>query len=195
MRLAIIIISLWVSSSDYDWTLVRSENNIEIYQRKVPSEKIYQYKAKANIVTSVDSLYHFFLDFDGYHRWIPNCVESKKILSNSQLQFVYYSRYDLPWPFSDRDAYSHIIIKQENNKYYITSQPYTAAQKRLPGVIRVNEYYEEYLVQPVNDSLVTLKMSGRYNPGGYIPAWLANKFIKYGPYDVIQSIRREMKNE
>ena len=186
-----IIFILISSSSLQDWEPVRNEEYIKVYKQTSDESRIHEYKAEAVINTSIDSLYLFFLDFDNYHTWIPSCTKSKLLLSNSDTAFVYYARYDLPWPFTDRDAYSLITIKKNKDVIEVVSIPYvTENTENQKGIVRVKEYEENYRLERLADDKVIFYMQGRYNPGGYIPAWLANKFIKYGPFDVIKSIQK-----
>lgn len=186
------IISFFLAGSNLqDWELVRNDDNIKVYQQSNEQSRIHEYKAEATINTPIDSLFRFFLNFDNYHTWIPSCIESRLLLSNSDTAFVYYARYDLPWPFADRDAYSLITIKKEQEAIEVVSSPYcTNDNTQYKGVIRVQDYKENYRLEQISDSEVKFYMQGRYNPGGFIPAWLANKFIKYGPFDVIKSIQK-----
>ena len=189
-----IVFVLFASSSLQNWDLVRDEDNIIVYQQISEETRIHEYKAEAVINTPIDSLYKFFLDFDNYHCWIPSCIESKLMLSNSDTAFVYYARYDLPWPFADRDAFSLITIKRTNNFIEVVSKPYVTNEEAIyKGIVRVKEYKEHYRLERISNNEVKFHMQGMYNPGGYIPAWLANKFIKYGPFDVIKSIEKASK--
>lgn len=189
----ITLLLLITSQQAKEWTLVRDENNIQVYQNSNDQQKIHEYKASATIDTPIDSLFNFFLEFQNYSAWIPSCTESKLLLSNSDTAFVYYARYDLPWPFNDRDAYSLLTVQRKENEIVVKSVPYKIHNEIVSkGIVRVNDYYEEYNLVSISEQQTIFNMQGRYNPGGFIPAWLANKFIKYGPFDVVQLIRKNI---
>ncbi|MBA7657136.1 hypothetical protein ES703_65067 [subsurface metagenome] len=178
-----------------DWKLVRQDKDIKVYLHKSWKEN-KTYRAEAIIKAPIDTVYHFLTDFHNYINWVYNCKKIEVIEEEKDVKYVYYAYYDLPWPFTDRDAISvHRIIHYTDGRKDVKSTPGNDYLPVEEDVIRIEEFEEYYQLIPLSDKTMHLKMKGKYDPGGYIPDWLVKQFLSMGPLDALQEIKKNSEKK
>ncbi len=174
------------------WELVVNKNDIKVYNK--PGEDGYSFYKECALVTHPLSLvYQFFIDIENYSTWINNCTEIQPIKFKKEYFYRYASYYDMPWPVQNRFSVSEIsIIYADADSVILRSAPYTDHNIKYKGALEVNRFGESVKLYRKDSTTTMVMMEGAYDPGGLIPSWLVDKFLQYGPYDIMIKIRNQL---
>ncbi len=174
------------------WELVLEKNNIKVYNS--PSKDGYSfYKERALVNYPLSHVYSFFTDVENYSNWINNCTEIYKIKTEKDNYYRYASYFDMPWPVQNRFSVSEInVIYAGADSMILRSEHYPNHKIDYNGALEITRYYESVKLYRKDNTSTIIVLEGAYDPGGLIPPWLVSKFLKYGPYDTMIKIRRQL---
>lgn len=189
-RLFIIVLLIFFSELVYgQWEIVYEKNDILVYNKPTQNRNC-DYMANALINTSIDSLYKFLINFENYPKWVNYCARLDMLQKIPDSLYIYYSFFDMPWPFTNRETISRLlVIERHPNEIKVSVKPHKPKYKSRPGCIWVNHFHESYLIRKISDGKTEITMIGEYDPGGFIPNVLLRKMLKYGPYDILMKIK------
>jgi hypothetical protein len=109
---------------------------------------------------------------------------------------IYYSQATAPFPFSDRDGIYQNLYRWQKEKQ-ILSVEIKILSGYLPennGLVRVKgEGF--WQVKVCDDGKLEIVFQMQVDPGGSIPAWLANLFTDETPYQSLFNFRELIKKE
>jgi len=185
-----LIVFTFPSTAQDEWELAKHDTDIKVYLHK--SYKTNRtYRAEAIVNAPIEIVYNFLTDFHNYINWVYSCDIIEVLLEEKDKKYAYYAYYDIPWPFTDRDAVSVLSITHHpNGAIEVNSSPGIGYKPKVPDVIRIEEFEEHYLYIPINSNSTKIEMTGSYNPGGSIPEWLLKQFLTSGPLDALQEIKK-----
>ena len=189
-----LLVLIKILTTEAQWEKVKDENGVKVYTSYTDESKFKSFKAEVVLNTPIDSLFQFLTDIEYQSEWIGNCKQAQ--LSDYKLNeyYKYHAQFEMPWPVKDRESYCHLMVqKNTDGSIEVENKPQTAPHSISAGHILISEFYEYYKLTPLSDKKTHYIMMGSYNPGGYLPAWLVNKFLAYGPYDAIEAIRKEVE--
>jgi len=185
--IALLLLYSHISLSQWNESLHRED--ITVYNKPAINGVGY-YKAETIFDVSFDSLYAFFMNFEDYPKWVNYCSYTDVLKGNTDSLFIIYSYYDLPWPFSDRDAITELRIDFDtSNRIVVNSVSGETLMPELKNVIRLKGFEEKFLLEEIDGNNTRFVMEGKYIPGGLVPNWMIDRAVKYGPYDVLMKVK------
>lgn len=134
------------------------------------------------------------MDVENYSNLIPDCAESKVLLRKGKYYDVRYFRIKAPWPVSDRDAIFEATTTFSKNgkkaKVYLNPLPDYLEEKE--NLVRIKKGYGFWEVEELPDKSIQVVYQSLGDPGGAIPAWLANSAAVSNPFETLQNLQREI---
>lgn len=191
IRIAAIALLLSVANTGTDWVLKKDKNEIKVYTRSVPGSKMDEFKAVTLVPnTSVTRVLDILTDVPRYGKLFPDCSSAKLIARTGKYDTVHYLKTDAPFPVSDRDGVyeqrTQLAADGSSARVVIRAVP-----DRLPpvkGLVRIPKGTGSWtLVTSGKHVAVSYQFHGE--PGGDVPAWLANSFIVDHPYRTLENLR------
>ena len=202
LLLAVIIFSFTqMLHAEEKWNLVKDKKGIKVYTRKVEGTNIKEFKVLVTFNTNLSALIATILDVNNTANWLANGKECKLLEQTTESEWVAYVLLGAPWPFRDRD----MIIYHK-----ITQDPITkVVQVKMTSELKYLPLYKKTVRMKIANGLYTLTPKGNQvevdysflaDPGGNIPAWVANLFMVDGPLKTIDNLKEivetdEMKNK
>ncbi|PLX23427.1 MAG: START domain protein [Marinilabiliales bacterium] len=182
-------------NDDLDWELSKSKDGISVYTRKVSFSNYKEFKGEVVVVANPEQVISILKNIDGYKEWLPDCLESKMLKKMDESQQMNYIHTDVPWPYDDRDLIykftvtdkintKQIIISIENKPEYIES---------VNGIVRIPSAQGLWIITPTSKNKTKLVYQMHVEPGGYVPAWLANLKITDTPYGFLYNLRKQLE--
>lgn len=176
------------------WRLVSDKNGIQVYMKHDADARIKTFRGVTRFkVDNLHSMSAVLNDTPNMPRWMHFISHAKEIRRSDYLNREYQFLTTLPWPLADREAVVKLLVRQD------------PASK---GVI-VHVINAPTLLPPNNDYIRFPQMTGLFSflptgnahevevtyelvldPGGYIPAWIANIVLKDTPYFTLERLRR-----
>lgn len=180
---------------DTDWELERDQNNIKVYTRSVTGSDIKEFKAETKVKATVDELLAILLDFDDYTNWVADCVTSEKLDKDGDT-YRYYVEFGAPWPVTNRDVVTEATVTREPDGTVLFRM------KGIPDYIEEKEDCKRmttltglWQFTPAEDGWVEIHHQVHAEPGGSVPAWLANSRVTDGPLTTIENLKKIVAGE
>jgi hypothetical protein len=183
------------SFAQYNWKLEKQKNGINIYLSNVPNSSFKAVKVETTLTGTYEKLIDLLTNIPQFHKWIYKNKESRVLKKNSSLDYVYFSETYLPWPLSNRDAIIHLRINTDSLPRFlsITGTGEPDFFPKIPGKVRVPHYKAYWKVTMPTSSTIKLIYFLEIDPGGSIPAWIANSFADKGPYETFLNLADRLK--
>jgi START domain len=176
------------------WELKKDENGILIYSRSVKESKYRELKAVFDLPGTYDRLRTILNDVNNYKTWVCNTESSHLVERKSETEMVYYSRISAPWPISNRDFYSdtRIWVDSANHQMRLSSR----SIDHFPPtghVVRIAHLRSEWVITAPTPNTLHVEYTLSWDPGGDIPAFLANAVSTSGPLQSFGQLKRKME--
>lgn len=186
--LSVLFSTLQAQSSD-NWVLRGEKDDVQVYYRQ--TSDVHEIKLVTTIRTSLAGIVQLFDDVPSYPQWGYHLMEARLVKRVSETEMYYYSRFDFPWPLSDRDLIMHTQLKQDPNTRTVTSVS-VAVPDMLPeveGVVRIRKAHSKWVICPAKPGVLNVEYYLYSHPGGQLPGWLINMAVDIGPRESIKKMR------
>ncbi len=178
-------------AADFEWTLERDREEVQVYTRPVDDSKFKAVKSTMTITASLGELVALVRDSSACSDWAALCKKAEKLEIVSETELYVYTLNDLPWPVSDRDAIAHVVWSQNPTDLSVTMNA-TVVSDKLPknkGIVRLAYGVTSWVFTPVGDGRVEVVSRAHLDPGGVTPAWLTNRLLVDSPFDTMVAMR------
>ncbi len=185
------LILLTGSLNAQSWNFIKEKDGIRVYTRSEPGSPIKSYRGEVVVKASSERVCNLLGNAD-QRSWWSGPFSEVRVLGAEKGKFVrYYLVVPLPILLSDRD----IVIEtrettdpSSGNRVFKT-QIVKGAVPENPDRVRITNYYQTWVVQPMANGTVKLTLEGSIDPGGNIPAWLTNQLMASTPVRMINNLR------
>jgi hypothetical protein len=178
-----------------DWKLGEDKKGIKIYTKKSEQGKIRTSKAIMFVNVPPSKVIEALLDFNGYAKWFPNCLEAKVLKKISDSESISHLIYKTPWPLPNVDCIQRMVIdrKTARDTTYIRVNAEPDYIGPSGGCSRVKQMQGSWQIVAVpGGSMLTNTYYS--DMGGIIPAWLANTQAVEIPYNIFENMRNFLQS-
>ncbi len=191
-RHSFLLLLLWLPASlqAQDWRLVREEQGIRIWLRPVVGSSYQAFRGETLMRTDLATLRALQEDVEASCAWIHSCRE-QRLLGYQGAQAWTYTRFDTPWPVQARDSVMQISSHLEPDGSLV--RELLAVPQRLPpddDYQRISAARGYWRMTPQPDGRVRVVYELHAEPGGRVPAWLAQSFVVDAPFNTLLNLRR-----
>ena len=182
--------------SSPDWVLTRDEQGIRSYERKQDGSPLLSFKAEGVIDAPISLVLSVLLDVDRSDEWISHLSESAIVRwVEEPREFVQFSRFDVPWPVSDRMFVSRVALS-------VDPETHTAVIVYLPAddtveprdAVLGSATGSRFVLTPIDGGARTDFVGiGVAAPKGAIPPWIVNWVGGSWPHQTIEALRRQVR--
>lgn len=180
------------------WKLVSERDGIKVYMAHSDESRVKTFRGVMDV--EIDDIYSLLAladDYEFYSRWLYLISELSEVRKRTPQDRDVLVRTRLPWPVADRDAGLALVFHQDPK-----TLSFGYALKARDGIIPVNDKYVRipemvghFNATPLGGKKVRIDFEVLLDPGGYIPAFLANFILKDIPYQSLQRFRRVINTE
>lgn len=195
LLIVFLLFTLPVTATKTDWQLVKDKDGIKVYTADSKTAALKLIRVTAEFEGTPERLWAIVQDVDKQREWVYGTKSSYLIKRTSHAELLYYVETELPWPASNRDI--PIRMKMSENR---ASQTLTINTIGLPkaipvndGKVRVPHLTARWEVKAVSKDKIKVDYFLDLNPGGAIPAWIANLFVTKGPFETFANLRELLK--
>jgi hypothetical protein len=181
------------SSGQSAWELKKDQNGIKVYSRSAKTSKYKELRAVFDLTGNYDQLRYILNDVTNYKTWVYSTVSSKLVERKSETEMIYYSRIGAPWPVSKRDFYSdtRIWVDSANHQMRLSSRSVDNFPS-ADNIVRIGFLRSEWVITAPSPGALHVEYTLSWDPGGDIPAFLANAFCTTGPLQSFTQLKRKM---
>jgi hypothetical protein len=180
-------------ASAEEWKLARRENGIEVHTRPVAGSRVEAFRGAGLVEAELEAVLAVLRDSDRFHEWFPNCPESKLLSREGAISFQ-YSVMAAPWPVDDRDNVFRSVLSRDGAtgvvELLISAAP--DAHPEQPGRVRVRTARGSWRLEPSGTDETRVIFTMHLEPGGGVPAWLANARVVATPFEALQNLRARL---
>ena len=177
-----------------DWHLEKDKDQIQVYSRKVPGNRLTELKVECLMPGTQSQLVALLSDIANYKNVIYKTKSAQLIRRVSETELLYHVVSALPWPVSDREMSVRLTFAQDpaSKLMQIRGVGVPNLVVARPGTVRVADWLAVWLVRPVAKQQLGVTYTCRVDPGGEIPAWLDNIAMANSAYQSFTLIGKSL---
>ncbi len=185
------------ASSGSDWKTVINEEGITVETRSVEGSDVDEFRATTVIEKPIEVVGELLADVPNQINWIKDCVEVKILSKESEHDLVQYYVIKTPWPLNYRDVVFITKTKVDRQAGYVDVTSIATAEPLEPiraGCLRITSSEQHWIFQRIAPDRTMVVFTNTTNPGGAIPAFVANAFSKDMPFHTLRNMRAAVEN-
>lgn len=176
------------------WRLVSDKNGIQVYMRHADDARIKTFRGVTRLqIQSLHLMSGVLNDTPNMQRWMHFISKANEIRRADYLNREYQFLTALPWPLADREATVQLLVRQDPASKAVTVHVVNKADLLPPNpdYVRIPQMQGRFAFAPTGkEHEVEVTYELIMDPGGYIPAWIANIVLKDIPYFTLEKLRR-----
>lgn len=187
---------LFLALPDTGWTLVKKTSRLEVSVLAIPGKDVEAFRSRGQDSVPLPVVGETLIDLPGMVSWCPYLAESRILRHLGPDHFLSYQRYDLPWPFTDRDIVVDVDIRRHPERATLEARLKAVSDSSRPpiqGVIRVTDMDGSISVKALGKGAIQGTYSERVDLGGGIPVSLARIFSREMPAKILENLLAECR--
>lgn len=175
-------INSYADSSEWELEVEEDKAQLKIYTRKIEGSALKEFKGEMLVHEKLNTLVALMLDSDAAPKWMHECEKFEVIESiNPRHQIIHFIN-GAPWPVSDRDAVisSKMTQNPETLEVRIDVEVVSGYVPEDDDFVRIPRMKGFWSFTPQTgdqSDLVLVRYQVHAEPGGSLPAWLANSVV------------------
>ncbi len=190
--------SLFEKIHDATCTLRLHNDWLRIFTCPVPTSDFLSFVAVATIDAPQHAVMSLLYDVEVATEWVWKTREMRVLqeLSENEGRIV-YQLVSAPWPVSDREIItrSQGYTDPETSEIFIKLECMANFLPKNDKYVRVPELEGAWNIIPLSEKQCRVVFRLHIEPGGEIPAWLANIAVIDTPYHTLVNLREMVKKE
>jgi hypothetical protein len=177
------------ATAEEPWTLARESEGIAVYTRDVADSPLKAFRAEVEIGATVARVLEAIGDTDAMTEWLPDTVQCR-LLASTGLERTVYVETEAPWPVANRDGVYRFTFEREEGgaaTVRVAALPEYAAVRE--GIVRIPRSDGHWRIEPKGVG-VRVAYEIHADPGGHVPAWLANLTVVRMPFKTLRNLRQ-----
>ena len=192
-----IILTCVISShAQENWELKKDKNGIKVYTNEIEGSDFETFRAEVQLDASIHAFVALLFDLDGMPEWAYSVKYANLLERSGDTLQIYYSEASAPFPFRNRDG---IYLNRfrwiaDSSRLFVEIELLHDYLEVKDKLVRVNGK-GFWSVQVIEDDKLDVTFQMQVDPGGNIPAWLANIFVDDTPYSSMLMLRELIKKQ
>ena len=194
--LTMFVLCGWLASAAHgepDWQRVidDQEHDVQVWLRPVEGSALQAFRAQTRVQSRLTAAIALLEDNAVAPQWMHNCKVIETIERLSPTQAVSYMVSAAPWPVSDRDVIVESHVSQSGQGVV------TLAVRSRDDVFPVNDDFVRipkmqgfWRFTPEPGGYLKVEYQVHAEPGGDLPAWLANSVVEETPHNTLKAFRQ-----
>ncbi|MFA5322976.1 MAG: START domain-containing protein [Smithella sp.] len=193
----LIVATTGFAADKYQWKLVDTEDDCQIYTSDVPGKEYIAAKATCVIPARMDVLGLIIRDIEQYPEWMKDCKDTKilKVVDDQNDVFIFWFRQHVDL-FTDRDMVlkSYVVNNYEKGTVNVhgdltTEIPYNAGK----GYVRMPSFKSTFILEWIDKDHTRVSLLVDPDLGEGLPKSVANMLIKTTPFKSLKKMRKVAK--
>lgn len=176
-----------------NWTLVKKENNVNVFKMDGLKEGLIAFRGVTNINTPLQRLYSMIRNDKLWPLWVEAFSKGHYIETKKENQhYIVYQALDLPI-VSDRDVVFESKISWDNRSLIITNKSVKHPKSPKSVGIRADMILSKWRLTPISSKKTRLDLIALTDVKGSIPNWLVNIAQKQYVVSVLDKLKSVLK--
>ncbi|MBY6032248.1 START domain-containing protein [Marinobacter daepoensis] len=167
---------------------------VTTYVRSVEDSPIKQFRGVVETPHSALTALAVIDDISLCSRWIYNCQQAKYHYTEDGERRL-WMMFDGVWPAADRDVVmqSEFVQQEPGGPVRVVSIGEPSAAPEQGGYVRIPMLNNSFYVEPLEDGWTRVTFTTHMNPGGLVPAWIANMVATDAPMRTLEGLKKMME--
>jgi len=170
----------------------KDANDVTTWKKSIAGEPLDAFRGEIVVPHTLLEVLAVFSDIPNFSEWVFNC-DSARLLPElgSDYSYVYVNGI---WPVNDRDLVLRSKITQNPDTLAVTIKS-DAAPDAIPAnstAVRIPRVDNRFILTPVDSRHTHITFTTLADPGGMIPAWLANFVAVKAPYVTLTGLKKRL---
>jgi hypothetical protein len=178
-----------------NWKYEQSSDGVVAYTRTVPDSKFKEYKVETEVTATLSQVAAVLMNVSDLPQWVDRCAEASILKDISPTESILRTVTASPFPLKNREAIAHGKLYQDQKTKVVVM-----LSSGRPDFLPPNSKYErvtklrgKWILSPKAGGKVYIQLIGHTDPGGVIPASIANHFVVRIPFITIKNLRNQIK--
>lgn len=192
--LLILLILPFANYAQTNCQLKKSDDGIKVFLCDSDISAFKTIIVQLEVPATVSQYAALILDIEKYKTWQYKIERQKVVARENKMDLHYYSLVQTPWPTTNRDMIFHLQMNQDAVTKVLTVLLTEIADflPKVDGVVRIPKAHSVLTVTPIDMANVRVRYVLDIDPGGYVPAWVANMFSAQAPWHSYNNFRKSI---
>lgn len=190
----LLILLIALPAQKNNWKKALEKDGITVYTRHTESSNFKEFKGEILIDGTIGKISETIMDVAKFPEWNYRTKEIRVLnKGENRVRFFYIS--DTPSFLKTRVGCMESVKKTdpESGKVIISMYKTECSEALEKNMMLIPEMKGEWQLIPQSDGRVKVIMQMLFDPGGIIPAWLANMVISETPYISLRNLAEMQK--
>lgn len=180
--------------ADGGWELAREDasRQIRVFTRSQADSDYDEFRSEMLAPQSIDTVVAVLRDIPAWPEWIARIRKVKLLRHDGESNWVYVV-YKLPYPFKDRDTVLQSVLQREGKGGVVTIRSQAVRTLPMPEQdsrrVHLYELQSTWRLTPLPGGGTRIELSGRGQPGGYLPSLIFNYNLADEPQQTLRLLR------
>lgn len=185
-------------AAEPEWRLVTDRDGVRVFMAHNDDSAIKTFRGEAVIpMSDFRAIGNQVDDYEFIASWMHMISSISEIDRDSDVDRQIWVTTRLPWPVSNRDAALDLELSQEpeTGTVIVAYEANDALMEPQSGYVRMPALKGMLRFTPLQPGEVHVTFEVVLDPGGYIPAWIANLILRDIPYFSLRRFQRVSDQE
>jgi hypothetical protein len=177
------------------WETLRRDDGIVVQRKDVPGSPFVAFRGEGDINAPLLLVGSVLVDVSRSREWVDSVVESRVLRRLSETEYVTYSHIGTPWPLSDREFVTDVVLEVDAATKKLTIKLRSVGDPAAPrtGYVRGQLTDSSWVLTSIDGGARThVAAEIHADPKGDVPAWIVNMFQKNWGYNTLMSLRKQV---
>ena len=167
------------------WEFVSSSDGVRVYRKEVPGSSVMAFKGVMTANIHIGKVISAYANTKLRKDWVDKWAADAELDVRSATERVFWIRFGLPWPVTDRDYVLHLKAGFDHDKRVFTARLNSTNHAKKPKqdcCVRgraFGTYYKFTAIPGTNKTKLFVEV--HTDPKGMLPGWLVNIIQKDWP--------------
>lgn len=181
-----------------EWEQVKTakkRGEVSTWVRPVPGNALKAFKGQVEVPHNMLTVFAVLGDVERFPEWVYQC-DSARLMPEFGVDISYVHIAGI-WPVDARDAVVKTAISQDPDTLAIHVHSVDAKDlyPEQRKTVRLPSLDNSFIFEPLSNGWTRITFKTFVNPGGAIPAWLANMVAVRAPRDTLEDMSKIMAEE
>ena len=181
-----------VADNPHPWKELRSGPNMRLWSRDVENSEVREVRATSIIPAPPERVWEVITDIDHYTEFMPYIIEGRVVAKDDDGSQLEYMR--LEPPLVDKRDYTLKLTSHQDPEKGVYSRHWTTSNDRGPPPrsdhIRLELCDGSWTLRRTPDGKTQVTYWLYTNPGGSVPAWIANQANTRSLPDLLKAVHK-----
>lgn len=196
LRFLLLILFINPVNLNNKWEFEFEKEGIKVYTQSVEGNSFKAFKGETVMEFPISRLVNFISNVELFPQWCYQTT-STEVLRKEENKVFYRYVSETPMMVNHREAYfcNEILTDTITGTVTILMRTFTNNTAVPKGFTRMPLSNGFWKLTPLGTTSTHITFQMHADPGGNIPAWLANRFSSDSPYITMKNLKKMMQNE